>query len=136
MARFRNPDVRAGTTPEDLLAVRTKTMQMTVGRELSDDEIADYTSPWTSPARCRSWMAMAGAADARLTTDLVPGLPETAIPARLVWGRDDDFQKVAFARRYVREISGSDLVEVTGRHIPTEDSTEAVASAMPEHLTG
>ncbi|MDQ6753683.1 MAG: alpha/beta hydrolase [Actinomycetota bacterium] len=76
---------------------------------------------------------MAAAADARYTMDLVPALRAAAhIPTRLVWGTDDDFQKVSFARRYVAEIPASDLVEVNGKHIPTEDSPDTVAHAILE----
>lgn len=78
---------------------------------------------------------MAAAADARYTLDLVSTLKEAAIPTRLVWGRDDDFQKIHYARRYVTEIPGTDLVEVDGKHIPTEDSPHEVAQAILEHIT-
>ncbi|BAS11168.1 alpha/Beta hydrolase [Arthrobacter sp. Hiyo4] len=103
-------------------------------RTLTPEELNDYLSPWTEPARHRSWMAMAAAADARYTLDLVPLLQEARIPTRLVWGREDDFQKISFAHRYVREIQGSDLVEVNGKHIPTEDSPAAVSQAILDHV--
>ncbi len=73
---------------------------------------------------------MAAAADARYTQDLVPALVQAAVPTRLVWGRDDVFQKIEYARRYVQTVSGSDLVEVAGLHIPTEDSAADVARAV------
>ena len=132
--RFRDPEVRRNTTEEDLLAARRKSTQACALRTLTEDELEDYLSPWQSPARARSWMAMAAAADARYTLDLVPALKEATIPTRLVWGRDDDFQKIEFARRYVKEIPNADLVEVDGKHIPTEDSPDAVAGAMLDHL--
>ena len=132
--RFRDPEVRRNTTEEDLLAARRKSTQACALRTFTEDELEDYLSPWQSPARARSWMAMAAAADARYTLDLVPALKEAAIPTRLVWGRDDDFQKIEFARRYVKEIPNADLVEVDGKHIPTEDSPDAVADAMLDHL--
>ncbi|MGN7147432.1 alpha/beta fold hydrolase [Arthrobacter sp. SAFR-179] len=132
--RFKDPEVRRNTTEEDLLAARRKSTQACALRTLTEDELEDYLSPWQSPARARSWMAMAAAADARYTLDLVPALKEAAIPTRLVWGRDDDFQKIEFARRYVKEIPNADLVEVDGKHIPTEDSPDAVADAMLGHL--
>lgn len=135
VAKFQDPTVRAQTTAEELYQARTRTMQLTVARKLSDEEIADYTSPWQDPARCRSWMAMAAAADPKYTTDLVPALKEAAIPTRLVWGRDDDFQKIDYARHYVQQIPGSDLVEVHGKHLPTEDSPREVSEAILEHLT-
>lgn len=136
VARFRDPAVRAATTPEELLAARTKTMQLTVERSLTAAEIDDYVSPWRSPALTRSWMAMAAAADSRYTLELLPALKAAAVPTRLIWGRNDDFQKVSFARRYVTEVSGSDLVEVAGKHIPMEDSPHEIAEAMLSHLLG
>ncbi|WP_216698807.1 alpha/beta fold hydrolase [Arthrobacter sp. H41] len=132
--RFRDPAVRAATTDEELLQGRSKATRLSVIRDLNDEELADYLSPWQSPARSRSWMAMAAAADAKYTVELVAGLKAAAIPTRLIWGRDDDFQKISYARRYVAEIPGSDLVEVNGKHIPTEDSPEKVAAAVLEHL--
>lgn len=136
VARFRDPALRADTSPEDLLAARTKSMQLMTERHLGADEVDDYVSPWQSPARARSWMAMAGAADPRYTLDLLPALAAASVPTRLVWGRDDDFQKVSFARRYAAEIPSSDLVEVAGKHIPMEDSPEEIAAAMLDHLLG
>jgi len=133
--RFRDPQVRAATTVPQLLAARETATRRSVVRPLSDAEVADYLTPWHDPARARSWMALAAAADARYTLDLVPRLVEAAVPTRLVWGRDDEFQKVEFARRYVAEIPGSDLVEVPGKHIPTEDSPAEVAEAILGHLT-
>lgn len=134
--RFRDPALRAATSTEDLLAARTKTMQLTVERPLTAEEISDYVSPWRSPARARSWMAMAAAADPRYTLDVLPALKSAALPTRLIWGRNDDFQKVTFARRYVAELPSSDLVEVTGKHIPMEDSPREIAAAMLDHLSG
>ncbi len=68
------------------------------------------------------------------TMDVVPALIEAAVPTRLVWGREDEFQKITFARRYTAQIPASDLVEVPGKHIPTEDSPEQVAEAILDHL--
>jgi len=132
--RFRDPKVRAATTAADLVEARRGSTRKAVARELSDAEVDDYVSPWHDEARVRSWTAMAAAADARYTQDLVPALVEAAVPTRLVWGRDDMFQKIEYARRYVQTVPGSDLVEVAGLHIPTEDSTADVARAMLDHL--
>lgn len=134
--RFRDPQVRAATGVEELLGARATSTRGSVLRELGEEELADYLSPWRDPARVRSWTALAAAADPKYTMDLVPALQEAAVPTRLVWGRDDDFQKIGFARRYVEQIPGSDLLEVDGKHIPTEDSPDAVAEAVTTHLAG
>ena len=132
--RFRDPQVRAATTAPELLEARAISTQRAIKRTLSEEELADYLSPWNEPARHRSWMAMAAAADPRYTLDLVPLLQEAHIPTRLVWGSEDDFQKVSFAHRYINEIPGSDLVEVNGNNIPTEASPAAVTQALLAHL--
>lgn len=134
--RFRDPRVRAATTVEDMLGARATATRGSVLRALGAEELADYLSPWRDPARVRSWTALAAAADPGYTLELVPALQEAALPTRLVWGRDDDFQKVGNAHRYVEEIPGADLVEVDGKHIPTEDSPAAVTEAIVDHLAG
>lgn len=134
VGRFRDPAVRAATSPEKLLDARTKTMQLAVERPLRPEEVDDYVFPWRKPARARSWMAMAAAADSRYTLELLPFLRSAAVPTRLIWGRDDDFQKISFARRYVAEVPASDLIEVGGKHIPMEDSPREVAAAMLDHF--
>lgn len=132
--RFRDPQVREATGVQEMLQARAVSTRGSVLRELGEEELADYLSPWRDPARVRSWTALAAAADPAYTMGLVPALQEAALPTRLVWGRDDDFQKIGYARRYVEEIPGSDLVEVEGKHIPTEDSPAAVAEAITAHL--
>ncbi|MDQ6753684.1 MAG: alpha/beta fold hydrolase [Actinomycetota bacterium] len=47
--RFRDPDVRAATTARELLDARAASTQRAVTRKLSDEELAVYLSPWTSP---------------------------------------------------------------------------------------
>lgn len=134
--RFQDAQVREATTVEDMLAARAISVRGSMLRELGEEELADYLSPWRDPARVRSWMALAAVADPKYTMDLVPGLQAAALPTRLVWGRDDDFQRIDFARRYAEQIPEADLVEVRGKHIPTEDSPAAVAEAILAHLTG
>lgn len=57
--RVRDPAVRASMGVDGMLAARAETTRKAVARELSDDEVADYVSPWKEPTRVRSWMAMA-----------------------------------------------------------------------------
>jgi pimeloyl-ACP methyl ester carboxylesterase len=133
--RFRDPAVRNAIGVEDMVKGRTVSTRRSVLRELNGEELADYLSPWREPARVRSWTAMAAAADPKYTMELVPALQKAALPTRLVWGTDDEFQKIGFARQYVEQIPGADLVEVDGKHIPTEDSPHEVAEAIIAHLS-
>lgn len=133
--KFQDPQVRAATTADELVESRRQSMGKAVARELSAQEIDDYVSPWHSPARARSWMAMAAAADPRYTLDLVDGLVARALPTLLVWGEDDEFQKVEYAERFVQQVPGARLERVPGRHIPQEDSTERVGSLLADFVT-
>ncbi len=127
--RFRDPEVRAATTAKDLLTARRAALEQAVERRLSYAEVDHYLLPWLAERRCRSWMAMAAAADAHYTLELVDGLKERArmeaMPTLLLWGMDDGFQRVEYAERYARELPETNLLQLPGRHIPQEDSPRA-----------
>ncbi|MGI5192537.1 hypothetical protein ACQEVY_02570 [Streptomyces sp. CA-288835] len=56
--------------------------------------------PWADARACRSWLALAGAADRRCTLDLVPALRRFTTPKLLIWGEDDRHKKVEYAERF------------------------------------
>ncbi|CAB3760064.1 alpha/beta fold hydrolase [Paraburkholderia solisilvae] len=131
VARYRDPAVAAATTAGDILAARRTSVIAALARPASEQEIAEYLEPWTDPRVARSWLALARAADARYTLELVPALRASAVPKLLVWGEDDAFQKVEYAERFVREIPHTTLVRIAAAgHIPTENNPQAVAHAL------
>ncbi len=132
--RFADPEVRAATTAADLVAARRASMTKAVARRLSDEEVEDYVSPWHSEPRARSWMAMAAAADPRFTLDLVEPLRRRDMPMALIWGEDDEFQKLEFAERFVAEVPAAVLGRVAGRHIPQEDDPDGVGRLLTTFL--
>lgn len=131
VARFRDPEVVARVTTEELVAARRIALTKAAARPLSEAELADYLSPWHDPRVGRSWMAIAGAADSRYTLELVPALRESTTPKLLVWGEDDEFQPVTYAERFAAEIPASTLVRIpSAGHIPMENDPGAVAGAL------
>lgn len=131
VARFRDPDVAAATTPEEVLAARRRSVITALARPASEAEIAEYLDPWTEPRVARSWLALAGAAYSHFTMDLVPDLRASEVPKLLVWGEDDSSQLVEHAERFVQEIPYASLVRVPAAgHIPTENDPKAVARAL------
>lgn len=134
--RFGDPAVAEAITPEEMIEARAKSLDGATARRLEPDERDDYLSPWRgSEDRTRSWAAMAAAADARYTLAAVPELARLAPPILLVWGEDDEFQKLEYAERFVRELPTARLVRIPGaRHIPTEDDPAAVADALIGHF--
>ncbi|MEH0109965.1 alpha/beta hydrolase [Tersicoccus sp. MR15.9] len=136
VARYRDPAVVAATTPEDLLASRREAVTTALGDAATDELIDDYLEPWSDPRVCRSWMAMAAAADARYTTGLVPALEQSPMPRLLVWGEDDGFQKVEFAERFAAQMPRTNLIRIPqAGHLPMENAPARVAAALAEFFT-
>lgn len=131
VARYRDPEVVAATTAAELVAARRTAITAALGRPASEEELADYLSPWAELRVARSWMALAGAADPRYTLELVDGLRQAAVPTLLLWGEEDTFQRVAFAERYAAEIPGATLHRIAGSgHIPMESAPDEAAAAL------
>jgi pimeloyl-ACP methyl ester carboxylesterase len=133
VARYRDPDVVAATTTDELVAARTKALTAAIGRPIGGEELDEYLSPWTDPRVARSWMALAAAADPRYTLELVAELAAAAVPTLLLWGEDDTFQRVGYAERFAAEIPGATLRRLPGSgHIPMESAPQAASAAFAE----
>jgi pimeloyl-ACP methyl ester carboxylesterase len=133
VARYRDPDVVAATTTDELVAARAKALTAAIGRPIEGEELDEYLSPWTDARVARSWMALAAAADPRYTLELVDELAAAAVRTLLLWGEDDTFQRVEFAERYAAEIPGATLRRLPGSgHIPMESAPQAASSALAE----
>jgi len=131
VARFRDPEVARSVTPEQLVELRREALRGTVERCLSPGEEEDYLSPWRSEDATRSWTALAAAADARYTMELVEPLKRSGLPILLVWGEEDSAQPIDFARRFAREFPQARLVAVPGAgHIPMEDDPQMVGATL------
>lgn len=131
VARFRDPEIVEATTTDELLAMRRTALQTAIARPLSDAEREEYLSPWTDRRIGRSWMAMAGAADARYTMELVDELRASDLPKLLIWGEDDTFQPIAYAERLASELPRTTLRRLSDAgHIPIENHPRLVADAL------
>lgn len=134
--RFRDQAVADAITVDELLQARAQSLARGVARPLSDAERDAWLAPWHTEDRVRSWTAMAGAADARYTLDLLDRLRDRALPTLLLWGEDDEFQPVGYAERYASEIPGARLLRIpNARHIPTVEDPRAVAAGLVSFLT-
>ncbi|WP_207211994.1 alpha/beta fold hydrolase [Promicromonospora panici] len=135
VARFRDPEVAAATTADEVLDARRQAVTGALAGAATEQLIAEYLDPWTDARVRRSWLALAGAADSRYTLDLLPALRESATPKLLVWGVDDGFQKLEYAERFAAEIPHTTLVRIPGAgHIPTENAPGRVAGALSGFL--
>jgi pimeloyl-ACP methyl ester carboxylesterase len=136
VARFRDPEVIAATTADEVLDARRQAVTGALAGAATERLIAEYLDPWTDARVRRSWLALAGAADSRYTLELLPALRESATPKLLVWGEDDGFQRLENAERFAAEIPHTALVRVPDAgHIPTENAPGRVAGALSGFLT-
>lgn len=131
--RFRDPDVRAATSAQDLVDLRRDPVRSSLPRGAGDALVDEYLAPLAEERVARSWMALAGAADNRYTMELLPALRASTTPKLLVWGEDDQAQTINFAERFTAEIPNTTLVRVADAgHIPTENNPVAVGRALAE----
>lgn len=133
VARFRNPEAVAATTAEEMLTARRQAVAKALAGAATEQRICEYLEPWTEEGVRRSWMNLAGAADCRYTMELLPALSRSATPKLLIWGEDDDFQKVAYAERFASEIPHTALIRIPDAgHIPMENAPGRVARALAD----
>jgi pimeloyl-ACP methyl ester carboxylesterase len=133
VARFRDPDVVANVTTDELVAARREAVTKALAMPVSDALVSEYAEPWTDRRVGLSWMALAGAADSRFTMELMEDLQRSTVPKLLVWGEDDEFQPVTYAERFAREVPGCRLVRIPhAGHIPMENDPDGVARALAD----
>lgn len=137
VARFGDPEVARSATPEEFAETRRQSLRKSTARDLSPDEEEEYLSPWRDEDRVLSWAALAAAADPRYTLELVEPLRESGPPTLLIWGEEDEFQSIEYARRFEEEIPQARLVTIPGAlHIPTEDDPELIEDELSRFFAG
>ncbi|WP_028922175.1 alpha/beta fold hydrolase [Pseudonocardia acaciae] len=131
VARYRDPELVAATSVDELLAARRQAVTTALGRQATEAEIQDYVEPWRTARVARSWMALAAAADSRYTLELVDRLRASSVPKFLIWGEDDPFQKVEYADRFSVEMPATTLLRIPrAGHIPMENEPALVGEAL------
>lgn len=135
VAEFADP--AAETTIDDILAARREGIRSVLAGAATEQLIAEYLDPWTVERVCRSWLAMAAAADSRYTLELMPALRRSPVPKLLVWGEDDPDERIGFAQRYVDEVPHAALVPIPhADHIPSEIAPGRIARALAGFFGG
>jgi len=82
----------------------------------------------------RSLMRQVSALRVEDTLAIADQLPALGLPARVVWGEADQFQKVEYGRRLAADI-GTTLQTIRGgKHFTPEDHPDAIAAAVNELL--
>jgi pimeloyl-ACP methyl ester carboxylesterase len=66
------------------------------------------------------------------TIAVSPRLRQLAVPARIVWGEADQFQKIEYGERFARDLAAPLCRIPGGKHFTPEDHPEVVARAIGE----
>ncbi|HKP92233.1 MAG TPA: alpha/beta hydrolase [Thermoleophilaceae bacterium] len=77
-----------------------------------------------------AWIRNTRAMDPRITEEVAPRLADVAVPAHVVWGERDPFQKVRWASRLRDAIPGATLTELDGGHFLPWDRPAEVAAEI------
>jgi pimeloyl-ACP methyl ester carboxylesterase len=137
VSRLRDPEQARGISSEELVELGRASLRKALARELTAAEEEEYLSPRRTEGATRSWTAMAAAADARYTTELVGTLRKLGLPTLLLWGEADEFRSASYAERFEREMPNARLLALPGaRHIPMEDEPERVAEELARFFGG
>lgn len=112
-------------TAGQCLCATTDTVRPVAGRAPREQGPGLHSSAAGHRGRCAY-----GQADVQLPR----AAQEVALATRLVWGRNDDLQKLGLAHRCVAAILGAVLVEVAGKHITTEVSPHEATEAILTYL--
>ncbi len=72
--------------------------------------------------------------DVRNTLAVQSALPHLNVPARVVWGAADQFQKIRYGERFARDL-GTTLRRIEGgKHFTPEDHPDVIAGSLNELL--
>lgn len=96
----------------------------------SGESIGVHWAPYVTHGAARSLMRQMAALDVGDTLAVSNRLGSLDLPARVVWGEADQFQKVTYGERLARDL-GTTLAKVAGgKHFMPEDHPDAVAEAV------
>jgi pimeloyl-ACP methyl ester carboxylesterase len=108
---------------------------MFIARGHDDREVAAESADlhWRSYAAqggAEAFVRQIRALDVRDTLQIEDALPALSVPARIVWGAADQFQKVKYAERLAGDL-GAELTRIEGgKHFLPEDHPEPIAHAL------
>lgn len=94
------------------------------------ESIGVHWAPYVAHGAARSLMRQMVALDAADTIAVADRLPSLGLPARVVWGVADQFQRIRYGERLADEL-GAELRRIPGgKHFVPEDHPEEIAEAI------
>lgn len=99
-------------------------------RRMAMESLGEHWAPYVTHGAAAAMMAQVRALDVQDTLDIAGQLPGLGLPARVVWGAADRFQKLPYGERLAADL-GTELVRIPGgKHFTPEDHPREVAEAV------
>jgi pimeloyl-ACP methyl ester carboxylesterase len=101
---------------------------------MARESIKLHWQSYDTHGAARSLMRQVTSLDVNDTTTVADRLPTLGLPARVVWGTADQFQKLAYGERLATDL-GTPLTGIAdGKHFTPEDHPGAIAGAINDLL--
>jgi pimeloyl-ACP methyl ester carboxylesterase len=98
------------------------------------ESIGVHWQHYVTHGAARSLMRQVGALRVEDTLAVSDQLPRLGLPARVVWGDAEQFQKVEYGRRLAADLGTTLRLIPGGKHFTPEDHPEVIAAAVNELL--
>lgn len=133
-----NLDDYSSMPQDDFDALLTRQLAMTVADEslMSGGNLEAYLAPHRSaPGRVSFFEHQVRHYDSKYTEEISGRLGELTMPVRVLWGEEDRWQPLHYARRLTGDIPGAELSVVPGAgHFVMEDAPERVVEEIGDFL--
>ncbi len=103
-------------------------------QHVARESIGVHWQPYVTHGAAASLMSQVTALDVRDTLAVADRLPGLDLPARVIWGEADQFQKVRFGERLAADLHADIHRIPSGKHFTPEDHPENLAEAINELL--
>lgn len=105
-------------------------------RERALESIGIHWQPYVTHGAAAALMRQVSALRTRDTLAVADRLPSLSLPARVVWGEADRFQKVHYGRRLAADLGTTLQTVPGGGHFTPEDHPDRIAAAINDLLPG
>ena len=99
-------------------------------KALAKESLDLHWRPYARHAGTASLIKQVEALDVNDTLTVADALPSLGVPARIVWGADDKFQKIEYGERFAKDLGASLRRIEGGLHFTPDDHPEEIAEEL------
>lgn len=104
-------------------------------RDVAEESLHIHLGPYLEHGGAAAMVRQVQALDVADTESIADRLPQLEVPARIVWGEADQFQKVGYGERLARDLRAPLRRIAGGKHFTPEDHPDVIVEEI-EALLG